>query len=263
MRGEFGEARGASFLSTHRKGTLAPFFPTPHLKEKNIMNDNQRRRFERGVRVRDYAETVMEAFPAGNKGALSVALIKELVGRLSALDASRATHTRVAREGTSGKGEARKALRTLLNQISRTARAISMDDPAFRDRLRLPAGNLNAQTLLSVSRSFLAEVTPLRALFMEYGMSDDFLETLSAKIADFESHDARQHTGSSARVATSAAIDATLDALDEEIARFDTIARNRFAGDAATLAALRSARRVEQAPRAREVEETPANNPPA
>lgn len=227
------------------------------------MNDNQRRRYERGVRVRDFAQTVKRSFPADSKGAQSIALVEELVGRLAALDASRATHTRVAREGTSGKGEARKALRALLNQISRTARAISMDDPAFRDRFRLPAGSLNAQTLLSVSRSFLAEVTPLRALFTEYGMSDDFLETLAAKIADFERHDARQHMGSSARVAEGTAIDAALDALDEEIARFDIITRNRFAGDAATLAALRSARRVEQAPRAREVAETPATNAPA
>jgi hypothetical protein len=36
MRGESVEARGASFLSTHRKEILAAFFPEPHFKEKTL-----------------------------------------------------------------------------------------------------------------------------------------------------------------------------------------------------------------------------------
>ena len=227
------------------------------------MNDRQRRRYERGARVRDFAETVKSAFPAGSKGAESAARVKELVEQVAALDASRATNTRAAREGTSGKGEAREALRALLSQISRTARAISLDDPAFKERFRLPGGNPNAQALVSASRSFLAEATPLKTQFVEYGMGDDFLEALAAKIADFESHATRQHTGVSARVADAAAIDAALDELDEEITRFDTIARNRLEGNVAALAGLQSARRVERPARAREGGATPANSPPA
>lgn len=226
------------------------------------MNDQQRRRYERGARVRDFAETVKSSFPAGSKGAESAARVKELVERVTALDASRATNTRAAREGTSGKGEAREALRALLSQISRTARAISLDDPALKDRFPLPGGNPNAQALVSTARSFLAEATPLKTQFVEYGMSDDFPEALAAKIDDFESHATRQHTGVSARAADAAAIDAALDDLDDEITRFDTIARNRLDGNVAALAGLQSARRVERAPRVRAGRETPTNNPP-
>ena len=94
-------------------------------------------------------------------------------------------------------------------------------------------------------------------------MSDDFLEALAAKIADFESHATRQNTGVSARVADTAAIDAALDDLDDEITRFDTIARNRLDGNVAALASLQSARRVERAPRVRAGRETPTDNPPS
>lgn len=227
------------------------------------MNDSQRRRYERGARVRDFAETVKSSFPAGSKGAQSAARVRELVERVAALDASRATNTRAAREGTSGKGEAREALRALLSQISRTARAVSLDDPALKEKFRLPGGNPNTQALVSASRSFLAEATPLKAQFVGYGMGDDFLEALAAKIADFEGHATRQHTGASARVADAAAIDAALDDLDDEIARFDTISRNTLADNAAALAALQSARRVERAARVREGGKKSADNPPA
>ena len=226
------------------------------------MNDEQRRRFERGARMRDFAETVKSSFPAGSRGARSAAHIAELVERVASLDAARATNIRAAREGTSGKNETRERLREWLSQISRTARAISLDDDALKNRFRLPGGNPNAQTLVSAARSFLAEAAPLKTQFVEYGMPSDFVEALTALIADFEGHATRQHTGVSARAATGAAIDAALDELDDEVARFDVIARNRFAKDPGSLAALQSARRFERAPRRRGAPAAPSTNPP-
>lgn len=229
------------------------------------MNSRQRRRHERGARVRDFAETVKSSFPAGSKGAASAARVAELVGRVAELDASRTGNVRAAHEGASGKSEANAALRALLSQISRTARAISIEDSTLKDKFQLPGDTPNMQLVVSTARSFLAEAGPLKARFVEYGMGSDFLERLGALIADFESHAARRNTGASQRASDGAAIDSTLDELDEEITRFDAIAQNTFATDPAALAALRAARRLERAPR-RAGATTPAkpnNNAPA
>jgi len=224
------------------------------------MNDTQRRRHERGLRVRDFVETVKDSFTAGSKGAQSIAHVEQLVEQLTTLDASHATNRRAALAGTSGKSDTREELRAMLRRISKTARAIGMDDPALKDRFRLPDTNPNSQTLLGTARSILAEATPLKARFIEYGHTDDFLDTLGEKISAFESFATQQNTGVSARKADSAAIDSALDAVDEEIARLDAIIRNKFADDAARLAAWESARRVEHAPRKNKTTGTP---PPA
>jgi hypothetical protein len=213
------------------------------------MNDTQRRRHERGLRVRDFTQTVTGSFPAQSKGAQSIARIDHLVDQLSALDASHATNKRAAREGTSGKNDVRTQLHAMLKRISHTAHAAGMDDPALKNSFRLPDANPNSQTILGTARSFLAEAAPLKPRFVEYGLDSGFLDALSAKINAFESFASQQNTGASARKANSIAIDAALDSLDAEIARLDAIVGNKFADDPAQLAAWQSARRVERAPR--------------
>jgi hypothetical protein len=212
------------------------------------MNDSQRRRHERGLRVRDFTETIKDSFTSKSKGAQSIAHVGQLVEQLIALDAAHATNKRAARAGTSGKNDTRDELRAMLRRISRTARAAGLDDPALKDRFRLPSSNPNTQTLIGTARSFLAEATPLKSRLADYGLASDFLDTLGAKIEAFETFASRQNTGASERKANSAAIDAALDDLDAEIARLDAIVTNQFAGDAARLAAWESARRVEHAP---------------
>jgi hypothetical protein len=213
------------------------------------MNDRQRRRQERAERVRDLAATLNAEFTDGSKGAQSVARLDELVERVTALDASHATNAREAHAGTTGKTEARGSLRKLLSRISETASVIATDDPSLKDKFRIPAGNPNSRSLLSTARSIQTEVAPHKARFVEYGLAADFLDKLGEKIDTFEQSANRQHTGVSARSGDRAAISAALDAVDEEIARFDAIIHNKFADDPARLAAWETARRLERAPR--------------
>jgi hypothetical protein len=219
------------------------------IKGENPMNDRQRRRYERGLRARDYAATVKDSFAARSKGATSVARIAQLIDNLSALDVSHATNRRVALAGTSSKQGARAQLRAMLSRLNRTARVIGADDPELKDRFRLADGNPNAQELLSTARSFLAEAAPHKARFVEYGLADDFLDTLEAQIAAFENSATQQNTGASARKANHAAIESALESLDAEVERLDAILRNTFTDDASRLAAWESARRIERTPR--------------
>ena len=227
------------------------------------MNNRQRRHSERGERVRDFTSTLNAFFPAGSRGAECISKIGQLVERVHALDASRETNIRAARAVTVAKGGARAELESMLRQIARTARAIGMDDPALKDKFRLPAGSLSNQALMSTARSFLAEAVPLKDRFIAFGMSAEFFNTLEQKIESFEGHANRQHTSASARAADNVSLDGALDELGAEIERFDTIMRNTFAGDAATLAAWDVARHLERATQKRKdahATTTSANN---
>jgi predicted RNase H-like HicB family nuclease len=222
------------------------------------MNDTQRRRYERGLRVRDFAETVKDSFPAKSKGAQSISRVGQLLENLSAPDASHATNRRAAQAGTSGKKEAREQLRAMLSRLNRTARAAGLDDPSLKERFRLPATNPNSQALLATARSFHEEATTSKSRLADFGLTDDFLDALNKKIEDFEGCAAQQNTGESERKAAKAAIDAALDDLDAEITRLDAIISNTLADDPPHLAAWESAKRLEQAPRKAGKSPTPA-----
>lgn len=215
------------------------------------MNDRSRKRLRRGESVRDFTLNLPQPFPAGSKGAESVARIGQLIERVNALGASSATNARTLRAVVDAKADARKELREALRAISRTARAIGLDDPDLKDKFRLPGGTLTDQLLLSTARSFVAEATPIKERFVAYGMSADFADALGQKIAAFEGHASVHHASRSARASDNASVAAALDELDTEIERLDAVMRNTFAQDPATLAAWEIARHLERASKKR------------
>lgn len=227
------------------------------------MNDTQRRRYERAVRVHEFVAGLQPPPPAGGKAAQSAARVGELVGRVSQLEASQSTNARAKLAGTEGKAQAREALRELIGRMGRTAGAIGNDDPALKGAFRLPATNPNEQTLLGTARSFRAAAEPLRARFLEYGMAADFLDALDARIREFETYGERQRAAKSGRTGDRVALESALDELDAEITRLDAYVRNAFAADAARLAAWEQASRLERAPRrAKKTGDAPAESGP-
>jgi hypothetical protein len=117
---------------------------------------------------------------------------------------------------------------------------------------------------LSTARSFHAEATPLKALFLEYDMPANFLETLNASINKFEQAVNRQNTGAGGRTQSRAGIDENQERATLEVERLDTVIRNKFRGDPARLAAWESASHLERGPRGATKSPGPqGNNPPA
>jgi|ERR1043165_1438213 len=225
------------------------------------MNDRSRKRLRRGESVRDFTLNLPQPFPAGSKGAEIVTRIGQLVERVNALGASSATNTRTLRAVVDAKGKARRELRDALRAISRTAHAAGLDDPALKDKFRLPVGSVSDHLLLSTARSFVAEAAPLKERFVAYGMSADFPEALGQKIAAFEGHASTHHASRSARASDNASVAAALDELDREIGRLDIVIRNTFAQDGATLAAWEIARHLERVPKRRKDVEGNAGTP--
>jgi tRNA A37 threonylcarbamoyltransferase TsaD len=203
----------------------------------------------------------VNTFPANSVGGRALASISNKITEIENLDAARSTDQRNYQHGTSTKRDKRAALRRLLATISKTAATAALDFPEYKDRFLLPHANVNDQNLLTTARSILAEATAHTARFVEYGMPDNFTETLNDLIEDFEQAVNQQHLGLGGSRANNAAINAALDAAEQDLERLDTAYRNKFAGDPASLAAWESARRIEKAPRKQKTPTTPA--PPA
>jgi hypothetical protein len=227
------------------------------------MNDRNRKRLRRGQSARDLMSSLADSFAAGSKGAESVARIIELVESINALDASSATNARTLRAALDAQDGARKELRNLLRTISRTSRPVGIDDPALKDKFRMPTGSMSDQVLLSTARSFVLEATPIKDRFVAYGMSANFPDALAEKITALEGQASLHHTSKGARASDNAAATAALDELDREIERLDTIMRNTFAADPATLAAWDIARHLERIPKKRKDKGASGNTPPA
>jgi hypothetical protein len=225
------------------------------------MNDRNRKRLRRGESVRDLMSKLASFFPEGSKGAETITRINQLVERVHALDASSTSNARALRTALDGKGKARKELHDLLRAMSRTSRAAGIDDPAFREKFRLPAGSMSDQALLSTARSFVTEAAAVKDRFVAYGMSADFPDVLGEKITALEGHASLHHTSKGARASDNASVAAALDELDREVERLDAIMRNTFASDPSTLTAWEMARHLERIPKKRKDKGDNGNTP--
>jgi hypothetical protein len=223
------------------------------------MNDKQRRRFERLVRISDYGEANAGSFPKESIGGIALVNIKAVITEIENLDASRNTGATKVKQATGIKQETRASLRAQLSAINRTAKTIALDMPEFKDKFRVPVGGVSDQTLLGVARSIADEALPFKDKFIEYGMTADFLDTLKSGLTAFERAVNQQNTGAGARTSALSAIDAALKRGESEVERLDTIILNKFRADPATLAAWQSAQHLERAPKTKAA----ASKPPA
>jgi hypothetical protein len=171
------------------------------------MDDKQRRKHKRNDRVSTFCAQLPQPFAPGSRGALALAAINAGIQHCEELDAAQSTHTGEAEQGTSRRREVRESLREQLSAMSKTARVAGKDNPAVKDKFKLGSSRGNDQALLSTARAFLAEATPIKALFLEYDMAANFLETLAATINDFEQAVNQQNAGAGGRTQARAGID--------------------------------------------------------
>ena len=209
------------------------------------MDDNERRRYETFMRVREFIAARAEEFrPTTLAGELFVTL-NAVITELGIHTSSQASQRGAARESSTGKAAARDELRRDMEAISRTARAMALSTPGLEDRFRAPR-NLSDQALLALARAFAADAVPLKQQFIARGLPDDFLEDLAADIAAFEQTINRKIQRRGAQVAATAAIDGAIERGVNVVRELDAIMRNKYAEDGATLAAWLSASRTER-----------------
>lgn len=221
------------------------------------MKDSERRKYEMLARVRDFGAARAGAFADGSLGKELFDGLDGVVGELDAHAGRQSSSASAAAEGTTSRASARAALREDLEAISRTARAMALDNPGLEDRFRLPRNNRNDQTLLSAARAFLSDAEPLKAEFIRHELPADFLDDLRADIEDFEQAITSQNRSAEARTAATSAIDAAIERGTNIVRQLDAVVRNKFRDDPATLAAWVMASHTERAPRAKKRQPPP------
>jgi hypothetical protein len=166
-----------------------------------------------------------------------------------------------AYQGTATRREAREALRTSLETISRIARAMSGEVPGINDKFRVPPAE-NDQRLLSAGRAAATDAAPISAQFIAHELPATFIADLNADIADLETAIANQSGGVGDHVTAAAGIDEAIARGVEIVRRLDAIVRTKYANNPMVLAEWTRAKHVERGSR-RQRPVTPPPPPPA
>jgi hypothetical protein len=207
------------------------------------------------MRCSEFGMAEAASFPANTLGGKLFADLKALNVELNTHAAKQSSGKSSAEQGTASKDEARGNLRDDLEAISRTARSIAEGMPGLDDKFRLPRGAANDQELVAAARAFATDALPMKATFIEYGMPADFLDDLNDDIEAFDAAVSAQEAGRRERVTATAAIDEVIERGMQMARRLDAIVYNVFRDQPSKLAAWKSARHVERAPKRKK--ETP------
>lgn len=209
------------------------------------MEDNERRRYEMFMRVREFGASRAAQFPPTTLAGELLASLNTIIQELDTHTTAQASGRSATLESSASKASARDELRRDLEAISRTARVMALSTPGLEDKFRAPR-SISDQALLATARAFAADALPLKAEFIRRGLPENFLEDLAADIEDFERAITQKIQKREAQVAATAAIDDVIERGVNIARELDVIMRNKYADDAATLAAWLSSSRTER-----------------
>ena len=239
------------------------------------MNDYNRRRSDRAVRVQTFGRENAADFTAGSKAS---ALFAEMDTLLADLALARVGQLR----GPAGKQAILDELTDDFKAIARTARAIALDEPAFAAAAYLrPEGvtetviATHADALLKLlednpkpvadggdSPAQLAAKAALRAKFIAYELPADFVTDLRADRDALTARNADKHADNQEGIENTSAIDTLLAKAQTLVTRLDAAILNKYARDPDKLAAWNSATHVERTSK-KEKPAEPTPPPPA
>jgi hypothetical protein len=200
-------------------------------------------------------------FPAASLGGQIFAEINTVIDALSAQAVAQSSGLNSAQQSTEGKAAVRDALHAEMEMMTRTARVMAIDTPGLDDKFRLPRSKAE-QAWLTAARTFHEDAQPLKDEFIAHEMPADFLEKLDALIIDYEEALQSGHQSTARHVAASAAIDKGIERGMTAARKLDSIVRNKFHNDPATLAAWASARHIERVPHKPKNPTAPTPQPP-
>lgn len=225
------------------------------------MNDNERAKLEAGIRMNEYGAQTPSQFPANSKAEQLLATLTTDIAELNAHAAAQASHRSSAREATTAKNAARKALIKDLKLISLTAESMALDLPGIADKFRMPHGN-NNQELLVTARAFAIDGVPEKDEFITNGLKPDFLTRLGANTTAFEQSLAAYNQSLEAQAASTAAFKAKLKQTLKVMKQLDTLLRNQLADDVEKLTAWTTASHIRRTPRKSSPPSTPTPGTP-
>jgi hypothetical protein len=155
----------------------------------------------------------------------------------------------------------RRMKRTELNgfliRMSGIARDKAKNDPTFVNKFRLDPDNRNDSVLLESARAFHADSEAVKAIFVGYGLANDFRDTLQALIDQFDGAINAQDSAKRGRIDANATIDDIIDRALSGRRTLLVIIPNIFAGNPGKLADWASASHIEKLPKPKPAPTTP------
>jgi hypothetical protein len=232
------------------------------------MDDENIRRFDRANRVLTFCRDRAADIAPGSKITTLVAALTPLVEQLAA--------ARIGQlRAPVGKPALIEALSIDFKDIARTARAIHLDDPSFPVAAYRHPGTYvetpittHADALLLLLEDQASDTAEqktakaaLRARFIAYELPADFVSDLRADRDALAARNDIKYSDNQEGVASTAAIETLLAQAREIIQRLDAAFLNKYRNDPATIAAWKSASRVERAPKRQQGSPPPPANP--
>ena len=219
------------------------------------MNNRESRRYEMFTRVRAFGQDRAADFAAGGEAAKHLARLGEIVAGLAAASAGQQGG------GATAKSVLLDALRLDLQNIARTARAITQDAPGFDGRFSPPA-NFAQSALLTTATAYLAELRKpgVAAQFAAHELPADFASHLADDLAAIAAARDEQETSREAGVASTATVGQLIAEGMAKVNYLDAIMHNKYARAPEKLRAWESASHIERAPKR---EKKPAGGTPA
>jgi hypothetical protein len=160
--------------------------------------------------------------------------------------------------GVNVRNELKRALRSKLAEINRTARMLDREThPGIAEQFRFPKSGACA-ALVAYAESAVLAATPIKAAFTELAMPEDVLDELEDLTEAFAAATGQRDSGLFTQVGGTASL--FLRATDglKAASELDAIVRNHFRNAPATLAIWATARKIAWPNR----EKVPASTPP-
>ena len=214
------------------------------------MNSFNKRVYEMLNRIVVFAGTYPHLF---GKDTLPAQLLEKIQAAIQALSGhalSQVSGMGAVRRSSTSRSEARSALRSQLEAISRTARSQKL--PEFW----MPR-NRGDQSFLEVGKVFLKNAQPVKQLFIDGHLPADFLEKLDIAVQNLELAINDQTVSKATRTSATRAIEQTRTEALSAQKRLDPIMENLLRDDQPTLAVWQSCRHIERVGPSKPVESEP------
>lgn len=224
------------------------------------MRDTEIREVQSLERMDDFERPRTADFPRTGLGGQKFAEVKTLLTELHQLGEAQAAADGAAQASAEAKRRAKLSLQQKMRAMRETAKAMEPDEPGISDRFKLPTGR-SEEALLNSARAFFSTATPRKAGFVAREMPETFLDDLSETINEFETAAGDLNLYTANRVSATAGIKSRLARAAKLRKEIDPIVRNKYRNDPASLAAWKSASRVERPPK-KQKQSAPTQPPP-
>lgn len=154
-------------------------------------------------RVSEFGKSHGADFAAGGPAAEAFAFIATLVPKAGTAAETQAAAMGEAKAGTASRAAVRLALHNELKSIATTAHGIALSTPGFDQKFRLPRSGSD-QALLASAVAFVADATPVTALFIAHELPADFLTVTQGLIDQFKATGVDQTKGKAKQVGATA-----------------------------------------------------------